>query len=82
MKVTKGVYDDHIDQILAILLKSQDPKDLYLCSLLFQEKKKAILLFPGWLNNGSVFSFKRYGERLLSVGFIDQVWVNDSSLFE
>lgn len=40
LKVTKGVYDDLIEQILAILLESQGPKDLYLCSLLFQEEKK------------------------------------------
>lgn len=59
-KVTKGVYKDLIEQILAILLKSQDPKDLYLCFLLFQVEKKnqkPILFFPGWFNNGSVFSF-------------------------
>lgn len=57
-KVTKGVYKDLIEQTLAILLKSQDPQRFVLMFLIISSgKKKTILFFPGWFNNGSVFSF-------------------------
>jgi hypothetical protein len=41
--------------------------------LIISSKRKAFFLFPGWLNNGSAFSFWWHGGSLPSVGFIDHV---------